>query len=118
MAEFQIVERVGARPENVPVGWRVFNAPRPLRGHRTWQGQFISGVFYAAVNPDAEYAEAYVESNRRDAAIELQWISPEQWRERVMAYGRRLADEYGIDLEQFDYADIETSYRNYLRQTA
>jgi hypothetical protein len=116
MAEFEIVERVGERPDDVPVGWRVFNAPRPLHGHKTWQGAFITGVFYAAVEPEGAYADDYVEHNRRDAAVEIRWISPEQWRERVMEYGRQMADEYGIDLAQFDYADIESSYRNYLRQ--
>lgn len=32
----------------IPSGWPVVNAPRPLRGQVTWTGPFRHGVFYAA----------------------------------------------------------------------
>jgi len=35
------------RPE-VPDGWVVANAPRPIAGQVTWTGPFRHGVFYAA----------------------------------------------------------------------
>ena len=109
--EFKQIERVGKRPSNIPEAWRGFNAPRPLMGHRTWQGPFVSGIFYAAVNPEGEYAQAYLERNHRNDAIELVWIFPEEWRRRVLAYGRRLAEEHDLDLDEFSYEEIESSYR-------
>jgi hypothetical protein len=35
-------------PEEIPDGWVIANAPRPLAGKLTWQGPFRRGVFYAA----------------------------------------------------------------------
>ena len=32
----------------VPDGWLIVNAPRPLAGQQTWTGQFRHGTFYAA----------------------------------------------------------------------
>lgn len=40
-----------SRPEGVPEGWAIFNAARPLSGTKTWQGEFVSGIYYAAINP-------------------------------------------------------------------
>jgi hypothetical protein len=37
-----------ATPEPVPDGWAVANAPRPIAGQITWQGDFRHGIFYAA----------------------------------------------------------------------
>jgi len=35
-------------PADLPEGWLIANAPRPLGGQRTWEGQFRHGIFYAA----------------------------------------------------------------------
>ena len=43
-----------ARPNDVPKGWHIHNAPRPLYGDITWQGDFLSGIFYAALDPQGE----------------------------------------------------------------
>lgn len=36
-------------PDGLPIpdNWIIYNAPRPLKGHLTWVGDCISGVFYA-----------------------------------------------------------------------
>jgi hypothetical protein len=39
------------RPADIPEGWLIFNAPRPLWGQRQWTGEFRHGIFYAAVDP-------------------------------------------------------------------
>jgi len=41
-------------PEQVKDSWFICNAPRPLYGDVTWNGPFLGGVFYAAVDPQDE----------------------------------------------------------------
>src|ERR1019366_515437 len=36
-----------APPEQIPAGWLIVNAPRPLNGEITWDGEFRHGTFYA-----------------------------------------------------------------------
>ncbi len=40
-----------APPEAIPEGWLVVNAPRPVGGEMTWEGEFRHGLFYAAAPP-------------------------------------------------------------------
>lgn len=76
---------IGKRPDDVPETWPVFNAPRPLYGHREWQGEFEHGVFYAAVDPDGYGAEGFIESN-----ISLDGWLVEYWtREKAIEAGRQ-----------------------------
>lgn len=57
---------------DVPANWIVFNAPRPLVGHKTFDGDFVCGRFYAAVDPSAEFAADYVRQNLElDARIAI-----------------------------------------------
>jgi len=116
--ESRKVELVRERPRDVPSDWRIFNAPRPLYGHMNWQGDFVSGIFYVAVNPDGEYADTFIRKNHEQDAIELVYLSQQEWDNRVDAYGQMMADEYGINIEEFDRKAVEASYRNYLRQQA
>ncbi len=65
------------RPDNVPPGWIVFNAPRPILGShhpRTderleWSGDFLSGRFWTATRPDDMTAIKY--NQEMDAVIVL-----------------------------------------------
>lgn len=52
-------------------GWSVVNAPRPLTGLLTWEGEFRAGIFYAAGPMDA-FAERW----RADDATLLLPITP------------------------------------------
>jgi len=45
---------IRTRPENIPEDWSIYNAPRPIPGEIVWDGDFLHGVFYAAVPPEAE----------------------------------------------------------------
>jgi len=51
--QFATFERVMSGPEEVE-DWEIFNAPRPLPGHRTWSGEFLRGCFYSAVDTSEE----------------------------------------------------------------
>ncbi len=40
--------------------WDVYNAPRPIPGEITFQGEFRHGIFYAA-GPPGKYAQDWVD---------------------------------------------------------
>lgn len=43
-----------SREVNIPEGYEgaeIYNAPRPFPATVTWQGEFIRGVFYGAIDP-------------------------------------------------------------------
>lgn len=61
-------------------GWVIFNAPRPLAGDRRWTGDFIAGVFYAAVDPNGDDAKEHYAFNFNMDATMLQYISPETYK--------------------------------------
>lgn len=54
---------IGSRPAEAPEGAWIFNAPRPLYGAVTWQGEFVHGIFYAAILPADDYAENFIRQN-------------------------------------------------------
>ena len=115
MDDVQTVEVRQARPEQAPDGWLVFNAPRPIYGHREWIGDFITGVFYVAVDPDAPEATHYIMRNGQLDAKLLHYVTQKEWDERVDAYGQKMVDEHGVDLADFDRSDIEFSYVGWLQ---
>jgi hypothetical protein len=104
------------RPADIPADWPIYNAPRPLAGDRTWTGDFLTGRFYAAVDPAGPYAEEYTRRNVQNDAARLEYITPEEWDQAVTAYGATMAEEYGIDLADFDRADVESSFANWLNE--
>ena len=54
---------VSAMPVSVPANWIVMNAPRPLLGHTTMQGDFLTGRFYAGIDPCDDMASHYIKAN-------------------------------------------------------
>ncbi|TMR10989.1 hypothetical protein ETD86_37370 [Nonomuraea turkmeniaca] len=73
-------------------GWSVVNAPRPLIGRITWEGAFLTGIFYAA-GPVQEFGERW----RRDDATLLTPLSHADILDRM----RAVCAEYGTTLEAF-----------------
>ena len=101
-----LVNRAGWK-RDLPGGWLVVNAPRPLMGEETWTGPFRHGIFYAAgpdpsavTGPDLEQAERRVASWKSDDAWPVVFTSNEEIEERVLAkfaeYGYGSAGEAGI----------------------
>lgn len=93
---------VGERPEPAPEGWRVFNAPRPLRGDVTWEDDFRHGRFYAAVNPDGDRAAQMVKDNLSLDAWEVSYLGDDEMRELVMGYYHTIAAGRGMKPEQVE----------------
>lgn len=124
---------VNGRSVEIPEGWLIFNAPRPLyatpfdvvireefesggfhydesRGevYPEWRGNFFHGVFYVAVSPDDEDR---IERNRSLDGWVLEFHSYEDatlW--AVEFYGR----EYGLSEEKVLSHDVKDYVRNYL----
>lgn len=116
----------GLREENpltrVPEGWTVYNAPRPLYGQVRWQGEFVHGVFYAAVAPEGDPADEFGDSplfHRRNRELDgwvVRWIT----RAEVMAYARARYAELGLEheLDERDYTLYCQSYVEHLRRSS
>jgi hypothetical protein len=66
------------RAADIPQEWAIHNAPRPLYGTKTWEGDFIHGIFYAAIDPADEFAPGWLKENDRNDAYELVYLSREQ----------------------------------------
>jgi hypothetical protein len=78
----------GALPTvDVPAGWEVYNATRPIPGTLTWIN-FTSGAsFWAAVDPADPDAELYRKHlSELDAARIVWWDDMPAIRERIQAY--------------------------------
>jgi hypothetical protein len=100
---------IGAPPTQAPVGWRIYNAARPLYGDVTWQGDFITGVHFAAIDPKGPDALAQVQRDQELDARHLVYLTPETWSRIVDAYTEQLGSEYGVDARDFDRVDVEDS---------
>ena len=107
------------RPSEAPASSLIFNAPRPIYGHKEWDGDFIHGRFYTAVDPNGDRADWMIEENRSLDA----WILEYRSKEQVVDIAKRwFADEYpqyaeGAD-ESYDDAQYIDSLRNRLENRA
>lgn len=89
------------RPDMFPDDWIVFNAPRPICGHRTMEGTFMHGIFYAGVDPEGEYALDFITNNWRLDADPVQFVTDEE----MIALGKKYATEHHSDCDFSDFPD-------------
>lgn len=99
MSRIQLRPTTHARPADIPADWRIFNAPRPLYGDKYWRGEFIKGVFYAAVDPASPDAKTHVELNASLDADELVYVTEDMLVAVAVEYFR---SEYGETLTPDD----------------
>ena len=92
MNEMPVRTTVSPRPAHVPAAWPIFNAPRPLCGTVTWTGEFLTGIFYAAVDPADPAAAAFIAHNRRDAAVVVEYVAAA---DLIAAHKAELLARYG-----------------------
>lgn len=64
-------------------GLLLFNAPRPLYGHFTFQWNFKRGIFYAVVDPNGERAAMFIQRNKELDACMVRFITEAEMRDRV-----------------------------------
>ena len=79
----------------VPEGWQIANAPRPLMGEITWTGKFRRGIFYAASPTEVTGTFGW----KADDAGLIEFITDEEIRVRVDA---KLAEHGYSSLEDAD----------------
>lgn len=80
-------------PVEVSEGWVVMNAPRPLVGNETMSGDFLTGRFYAAIDPADYMADKFVEKNRELDARLVVVVSKDTQMEMAMA-GNKYRNQY------------------------
>jgi len=93
-----IVSLEDERLQDVPEGWIIMNAPRPLIGDKEWQGDFRHGVFYAAIDPNNDEppgAEWRIQQNKDLDGWVLKCVSQEE----VNAYVRAKAADLNSDAD-------------------
>lgn len=81
------------RPADIPAGWTIYNAPRPLYGDTEWLGDFLAGMFYAAVDPNSNEAAWMIRTNETNQAAEVVYITEVQAIETYLR-GNKYADKY------------------------
>jgi len=100
-----------AAPESLPEfpeGWIVMNAARPLAGHRTKEGEFLDGRYYAAIDPAGFNVEGMIEQNRDLAASVVLPVPVGQQIEMAL-----VGNDYRLDyLTQFTGADLHDQIRS------
>lgn len=77
---------IAKRPAKVPNNWIIMGADRPLMGHEMWTGEFISGVFYGALNPEESNYKAKFNFNQSQDAIIVEYISQQDVVDEMIFY--------------------------------
>lgn len=98
-----------SRKIDIPEGceaWEIYNAARPFPATVTWQGEFIHGIFYGAIDPSDEFADENRTRAKQLDASRLMFVS----REVVEEWGRAYCAKYDVDYADFDFRDIAISY--------
>lgn len=90
-------ERGEVVPDGVAADALIFCAPRPLFGTKTWEGDWVAGRFFAAVNPDDPFRGGWIKENKSLHAALLTFVSDERGQEMVRDYCRA---EYGATAEE------------------
>ncbi len=97
-----IQKLLATRPADVPDGWIIFNAPRPLDGDKAWQGDFCHGLFYAAVDPAGKLAaESVYDSVALDG-----WVCEYASQSDIDAWAANFCIDEGLDVSDLDPEDV------------
>lgn len=107
---FRIIEGFSQfkRPENVPESWPLFNAPRPFPASVKWtQGDnYLHGLFFGTIDPDAENREWLEQRLREQDCTRLVFVSKAE----IMEWARPYYEQYGINADDYDYREIALGY--------
>ena len=113
MSECKLRYTLSERPAQAPEGWRIFNAPRPLYGTlrsvdgqvapETWDGDFLHGTIYAAVDPEDPNAPMWVGNNGLADAQEIQYITKQQAFDVSLRWSQ--ASDYAAEIAEVDLTE-------------
>lgn len=65
-------------PYSLGEDWPIYNAPRPLYGTATWVGDFVSGIFYAAIDPQDGFGHDMEDQNLALDARQLEYLTEDE----------------------------------------
>lgn len=102
------VLRVALPRPYVPDGWIILNAPRPLLGNRTWEGEWGHGRHWAAIDPADVYAPQWLRKSLDLDGWAVEFVGQED-------YDRHAAEvcaAHGWEIEDFDAPARRHSYFN------
>lgn len=104
---------VDALSIDAPEGWIVMNAPRPLLGQKTMEGDFVSGRHYAVLDPADSMANAYFKENLKlDARVLV--VVPREMQMEVALHGNEYRDKY-MEVEVGQRYEMLSSHLEKLR---
>ena len=104
---------VDVLPVDVPDGWILMNAPRPLLGQKTMEGDFVSGRHYAALDPTDSMTHAYLKENvELDARVLV--VVPREMQMEVALHGNEYRDKY-MEVEVGQRYEMLSSHLEKLR---
>ncbi len=99
----------------IPADWVIHNAPRPLNGSQgsdgkplTWDGEFVAGIHYAAINPTDPYAADDTRANGENNAALVAWVSDDEVRAWAQAY--YTAEYPEVDLSEVDLPQMKQAF--------
>jgi N12 class adenine-specific DNA methylase len=105
-SELTIIRLLDPRPEDVPSDYLIFNAPRPLLGDKDWTGDFLHGIFYAAIDITSASADRTIQD-----IIDLDgWLCEYVTQADIEKWERERATVYDIRYEDHPYNVWEASW--------
>lgn len=96
--------------EAIGPDWLIFNAPRPIYGHITWENTLLGAWFYGAVNPHAPEAAYFIRENISLDARALVCYTEEQVRRETQAYYDHNYPQYALKVADHPLRDAWVSF--------
>ena len=102
------------RPEDIPANWTIWNAVRPLWGHKVWEGEWCRGRHYAAIDPDEINAEYLTKENLSLDGHPCRWVAVAE----IWEWARAYYAKFGVDPDEFDEDDVIRAYAEHCSEEA
>jgi hypothetical protein len=68
-----------------PPAWTIWNAPRPIYGTTIWQGEFLAGMFWGAIDTGSKWSDWQRVENIGLAACLVKFVSIDEAKRIVQA---------------------------------
>jgi len=108
----QIFNTLMPRPQGVPEHYLICNAPRPIIGDMLWEGDFIHGRFYAALDPENPEFDICVRENTALDAWHLIFWTEAEARDRV----KEAYPKYAHKVDSLSFEQLYDTFRNVMKR--
>lgn len=107
----EVSDQVTDTQRSIPADWVIVNAPRPLFGNIQFTGDFISGIFYAALDPADEYFQTWMDANKKLDARVIHYVTESELAEALEAHKLKLQERYSKEaVDGLEAQDLFDSY--------